>query len=260
MKRIAFLIIGTNQNPWRRIYLRGQLPTWISQLDENETHLVIYSDSSMGTSHPNKHNGLKIDFTNKENKNVKISPAVFISRHEASFNGASGFGAILNSTLSGFDHVLKNFNPDYIVRTNISSYWNLPEFRILMECAPKSNYFAGVTGKVKRGNFVSGAGMIMSKDVARLFVDSASKFDTSYIDDMSFGLVAQKLKIRMTNLSRVDIANKEDVKNLSENILNSTFHFRCKSQIKIGDRTIRQDVSIMKKLHSRLTLNKRQSE
>ena len=64
MKRIAFLIIGTNQNPWRRIYLRGQLPTWISQLDENETHLVIYSDSSMGTSHPNKHNGLKIDFTN----------------------------------------------------------------------------------------------------------------------------------------------------------------------------------------------------
>ena len=78
MKRIAFLIIGTNQNPWRRIYLRGQLPTWISQLDENETHLVVYSDSSMGPSHPNKHNGLKIDLkidtTRTKNKPWRSGP------------------------------------------------------------------------------------------------------------------------------------------------------------------------------------------
>ena len=252
MKRIAFIIIGTNQNPWRRIYLRGQLPTWISQLNEKETHLVVYTDSSMGFSYPNKKNGLKIDFSNKENRKIKISPAVFHSKHEAYFRGSSGFGAILNSTLSGFEYILDSFNPEYIVRTNISSYWNLPQLRNLLENAPSSNYFAGVTGRVKRGNFISGAGMIMSEDVARLFINSASKFDTSYIDDMSFGLVAQKLEIEMTNLPRIDLANKKDVKLLSTNILSSAFHFRCKSQIDIGIRTIRQDASIMKSLHARL--------
>ena len=67
---------------------------------------------------------------------------------------------ILNKTLRAVEALLTDH--DYVIRTNISSLYDFP----LLQCQalPKEGFYAG---HVMNNRFVSGSGMILSRDVAR---------------------------------------------------------------------------------------------
>lgn len=114
---------------------------------------------------------------------------------------------------------------EYILRTNLSSFFIFSKLLLLLNALPKEKCFAGVSQNL---DFVSGAGMIMSKDVAELFVENFHIVDYDTLpDDVAFGRLSDAFKIERIHLPRFDIHSC-----IQENILfsrlSSHFHIRIK--------------------------------
>lgn len=70
---------------------------------------------------------------------------------------------VITKTMKAIEYISISYDFDYVVRTNLSSFWNLNNLLPLLELLPKSGYYGGV---VPFDTFVSGTGIIISKDVA----------------------------------------------------------------------------------------------
>lgn len=117
---------------------------------------------------------------------------------------------------------------DFILRTNMSSFWVFHNLFQVLEQLPKENVLAGEVW----GNFVSGAGMLFTPDVCEILVYNRiglSNFKTLAGDDIR---ISQYLNffhdIPYTQLypKRYDIEFPED--GTEEKIPSDIFHFRVK--------------------------------
>jgi hypothetical protein len=258
--RIAFVIIATTELPWRRILKLGQERTWIQDLSSEETYLAAYSDGSLGPSIQDPENHQKLIFPDTASKKWNISEPHFIKANHATFSAPSGFGGIIPTTISAIKFIMESWNPDFIIRTNVSSYWNMTCLRTKLETLPLGGLYAGVTGpayggltgKFSKTRYVSGAGIVMSQDVADIIVNSWKKFDLDYIDDLSIGRTLAKIGVPTQDLARVDVRHVSDVLSFPFESLQNSYHFRCKSEYRFGLDFMRRDVSLMESIANRL--------
>ena len=73
-----------------------------------------------------------------------------------------------NKTIKSMKYINNNYSYDYIIRTNLSTIWHMNNLYNLLNNLPKNN-FAG--GFIPQG-FITGTGLIISKDVARFLVNN----------------------------------------------------------------------------------------
>ena len=134
---------------------------------------------------------------------------------------------ILEKTLIAMHYCYDNFNFDYIVRTNLSSFWN---YKLLKEQNfDKKNYIGALIGEHNGIKFPAGSGFILSKDMVELCIKNKDKFDYSLPDDVSFGkFFYENDKIIKANprydfLTNLNEINEEDIKSILEK---KHFHYR----------------------------------
>lgn len=261
MPRIAFVIIATQAQPWSAIHVDGQVPTWITALSATETYLCAYSSGSAGESWISPTDHRRIEYARNANKSFTIRQPTLQNNHHGFFDAVNGYGSLVTCTLSAMSHLIQNFQPDYIVRTNVSSYWNLPRLRSLLGEAPATNFYAGLPrklyrglyGRLNRARYATGAGLIVSADVAAKFVQHYKTFSTTFIDDMAFGLQARRLRLQLTPLNRLDLESYAANQACSLEKLSAQYHVRCKSYLDPRDESQRDDVRIMRSIHARIT-------
>ena len=75
-------------------------------------------------------------------------------------------------TIKSIKYINENYNYDYLIRTNLSSFWNLNNLLNLNKNIPFNN-FAG--GFIPFGEFISGTGIMLSKDVSVNLCSTVSK-------------------------------------------------------------------------------------
>ena len=104
---------------------------------------------------------------------------------------------VLGSQLAGHD-------APHILRTNLSSFWIFD--RLLRWLARKAtrNYSAGVHGFVDGRPFLSGAGMVLSRDVASLIVRQRHALNTTPVDDVAISAVLRANRVTMDVMTRCD--------------------------------------------------------
>jgi len=130
-------------------------------------------------------------------------------------------------TLRCFDYCLNNFDFDYILRTNCSSYINKSLLYDFVKTLPKTVY-AGVVGVHNGTQFASGAGMLISKNNIEYLVKNKDCINMNLIDDVAIGECLNK-KNNILPLKRYDFDCSLNLPR--EEILKSTYHFRCKCEI-----------------------------
>lgn len=256
MVKVLFLVICTEEEPWHSIHEFGQKNTWLKDLGTNVDYLSVFSGGQLGSSHqdPNNHRRVIFPFDNPRCSLDQLN----YDRQGSKFVVPTyrGYGGLVPSSLSAMKYALEQSDFDFIIRTNVSSYWNIPKLISELEKLPRANLYAGVNGLIDSGikkrllkrKYVSGAGMIMTPDVAAKFVASYHLFDLNVIDDVAFGMVANKLKIRTTNLGRLDILSLVQFNQTAQSDLRKAFHIRCKSYSEeISEK--RDDIKIMKLIH-----------
>ena len=155
-------------------------------------------------------------------------------------------GRLIDKTLKGFKHILKSEDQQYILRTNLSSFFNLGLFKEFISILPDSSIYAGsiesieleMPDKIKRGiNFCSGSGFIVSRDIASLVLERERGCPRDLLDDVWMSLVLidiQRLgfqRCNLTNLKQIDASsiiamNQKIEQAISENC----FQYRIKNE------------------------------
>lgn len=135
---------------------------------------------------------------------------------------------------------------DYVYRTNTSSYVNLDRLQAVAAALPRAGCYAGwiVKRPLDGLPFVTGAGILMSRDVARRFSERRD-WNWGTIDDGALGEAAAGMGLAPIRLERVLVRDVEAARRLTAEELQAAFSFRCKS-------TNRRDHEVMLAIHRRL--------
>lgn len=143
-------------------------------------------------------------------------------------SGEENLQTMTNKFISALDY-FEYQNYDFILRTNMSSFWVFQNLIPVLEKLPRENLLAG---EICENYFVSGAGMIFSPDVCdflRYNRIALFQFASDILDDVKISIFLRTFyDITYTQIypRRYDINVPDDGK--EEKIPHDTFHFRVK--------------------------------
>jgi hypothetical protein len=163
--------------------------------------------------------------------------------------GIERYGTILGKTIKALEYFFARQSYDYVVRTNLSSVWDFKTLCAYLETAPRERLYAGQvilnpdTGLL----FASGAGILMSADVARTLVANADiAASIKAFDDVAIAKALLASGLYPQPLPRVDFISLKHYEEHHDKIPPGTFHYRVKHIDHLGDRM--EEPEIMSKL------------
>lgn len=140
---------------------------------------------------------------------------------------------LLNKTILAMEHMqqrIGDFDFDYVLRTNLSSFYVFPRLLKFIETLPKHRCYCGCHIMQHGYSFCSGAGTILSRDLVESMVRNKEQFlNHQIIDDWVIGsFMANQEKVSIINASRMVFKTREDWEKNKDDIPDYIFHFRCK--------------------------------
>ena len=172
--KILCLIIDSDQ-PWSAIYAEHRR-VWNAVLDRNPEveGYFLRSDPNLAT-----------DFA--------VEPRRF------TFKGQERYDTILAKSLKAIEALLGDH--DYVLRTNLSSLYDFP--MLLRTDLPKRGLYAGSIHEAIGVTYVSGSGMILSRDVAQKLVVPTDLAVNEW-DDIAIGQILASRGIAPHRIDRYD--------------------------------------------------------
>lgn len=154
---------------------------------------------------------------------------------------------ITKKTIKMFEFALKNYNFEFMFRTNLSSYVDLNFFLEYIDKIESRNCYMGYIGYHEKIAFASGAGILLSRDMVELLVNKQSMIDKDLIDDLAFAKLFHDSNIFPKPLPRFTFPmhDRQDEQLLDQIKQSKHFHFRVKS----NDSTRKIDCKRLKLIH-----------
>ncbi len=155
---------------------------------------------------------------------------------------------LLSSGINGFDF-------DYVLRTNLSSFYFFPLLLEFLKTLPKSGCYCARPGQLGHDgkgeiNFGSGAGFILSKDLAQMLVQAKSELLVSNeYDDVTIGAFFHSNNIGLIPAENIEFNSLDLWLDAKDRIPVDIFHFRCKNNN--PDLRISHEVYILDELLNR---------
>jgi len=139
---------------------------------------------------------------------------------------------IINKTVLTFEAMLPRMSEfDYVLRTNLSSFYVFPRLLKSLEYLPKNKcYYASGTDSVSTVG--TGCGFILSRDLVELIVEHKFEFldRATPQDDNLIAEFLNKHDIHLTLHPRLDLLSILDWQKNRSSIPEHLFHFRVKSE------------------------------
>jgi hypothetical protein len=218
-----FLIISSHNDPiyedfrnLQRIYLKNFRPT------------LIY---------------FFVEFRNNQNELVIQEDDYIYIKGEESINP----GMILK-TCKAIEYINNNYNYEFIIRTNLSTVFHIPNLIEYLHVIPNKNSCGGFNYR----SFITGTGIILSRDIGNLIVENFLKYDISkYNEDILISGLLNRFKTPYYNCKQFfkwGLIIDEETENYGEyfhiptngkfndiNFPDNILHFRIKN---LSDRKI----------------------
>lgn len=251
-KTVLVLVVASDLEPWRSIEILGQRTTWATPTQKAATVLFYYGKTHgieywMAAAiskflHIAGQDRLRRTFLRACGTRYKLRTSEFGDRLEVDIPGIQGnIGA---KTIGAFRHVLRDRAFDYIFRTNTSSYVCLPQLRNFVQTIPAMKYYGGVVGQTLGLPFVSGAGILLSRDLVETATRD-SDWDWDLMDDQALASCMARAGVSPQNVERIEVSTQEQVALIPPSQWRNRFHVRCKSNC---NRLC--DIDIMKCVHT----------
>lgn len=208
----------------------------------SDSDVYLYSEmQELWRIYMNNHKNIKSYF-------IKYDPMlqneISIINDTISIKGSESYiPGCLDKTIKSIEFLRNNIDFDFVFRTNLSSVVDLNKLYNLLndniECS-------GVIGNCKGQSFVSGAGILMNKNVCQLLIDKKYTLNYNIIDDVSLGVFFTNNNINISSLTRFEAYNYEDnISFITKDLISNFYHFRCKS-----DKNKFKTIELMKKIIS----------
>ena len=262
------LIVGILQvsvNPWKKIYLYGQKPTWIAQCPPNIQIINLFGNppGKISRRFDIVHEKLRwsptlqgpihrIDSLVGNFLRKKINLEVMVKKDdyliELFVNFPSTHLTLPNVELALFKYFIEETDAEFLYMTNTSSYVNLENLNSLIKDFPKSKVYGGSMQNFAKIPYASGANRIVSRDLVKVLIENFNTWDYQFVEDVSMGKILINESYIKKEIPSITVRNPSEIKILNENQLRNTAHFRMKS----GSLKSRNDAELMKLLHERL--------
>jgi len=134
----------------------------------------VYGDSLKTKSHPN-------DIHFPHIKEYVGEPATKLQREHS----------MLEKTLEAFRFIDQLYNYNFVIRTNLTTFWDLPKHHILTRNFPTTKFAIGTMRNIvsKEGtseNYISGTDLIITRDLVKNFIiDKPDIMTKPYSEDFS---------------------------------------------------------------------------
>ena len=113
---------------------------------------------------------------------------------------------IFIKTIKALKYINDNYNYDYLIRTNASSFFNIENMLNYLSSLPKENYAIGFTLNIpKYGNFLHGTSTIITKDISHYLNQYYNNFDLKIADDVLISLILKSQNITLNVLDETKI-------------------------------------------------------
>jgi hypothetical protein len=246
--KIVFLIASSGGFKYKAISL-GQSITWLRDRPKDVLAFRIIGNGKLGKGAPTRFD-LHNPHTYGNSPLLHLNNVEVNQKHLLMVDSTSGWDQILTNSMSAFDWVDKNLDYDFVIRTNISTYWNIPVLVDLLGRLKKPRLYAGNVANNLGQVYVEGDGIIFSRDTVKLLLNNFDKIDSSIIDDVSIGMTLKELQVTPTHIPRPWIRKFKQTR--SVDIFKESYSIRCKAEYKKGIFTVRIDPLIMKIIHNRI--------
>jgi hypothetical protein len=251
MPKVMILISASSGIPFEKIRVRGQESTWIKSIPSFPTVDYRYLTSN---------EDLKSTFLTRESTYTRIDTTITPSKFnklvretdtELEFESSGGWESILSNSISGMNWALSNYEFDFLIRTNVSSYWDIGFTLELLKKLPASRLYAGQRVFALGGELIEGSGIMFSRDVVEKICEGREQIDANTMDDVAFGRFLAQKDIPLMHIPRLWVRTLFDVYNPNlETIKPHTI--RCKFERNFLGISFRRDVTLMKTLYHRL--------
>jgi hypothetical protein len=148
---------------------------------------------------------------------------------------------ILTKTIMSLEAMLPRIKSefDYVLRTNLSSFYVFPRLLEFLKQCPRTNFYGGSPIGKHDLYIGSGSGFLMSPDIAELLVKNKQYFinNASTYDDVIIGNLLKCRGIWLQTHPRMDCYTMKDWYGQKDNIPDTMFHFRIKNpeQLRLKD-------------------------
>jgi len=193
----------------------------------SSTNLPSYAyNKQVWSSYMNRHPNIDsyfIEYRDQESKEEEI----ILENNTLYFKGEETFSNIIVKTIHSLIYFLQFSEKkyDFFVRTNLSTVWDLNRlYEFLTELPVKNKIYSGVSMNFYNlesleywFKFVSGMGIILSKDVCEILVDPVNRHlvqTVCHMDDVDIGYCLNTLEIPILPLDYCTISS---IKGLQEN-------------------------------------------
>lgn len=108
------------------------------------------------------------------------------------------YPGIIAKTLGGIEYVHNNYDYDFIIRTNLSTFWDLNRLASRLDALPKSGVFGHLmtTLEESKQKYIAGYDMIISKDLIEKILPYKQEIISQQVwqnlEDLSLSLALQK--------------------------------------------------------------------
>lgn len=144
-------------------------------------------------------------------------------------------------TITAFE-LLKDYEYDYIFRTNSSSYVDKQMLKDYLQDKPRTNFYSGVIGNQYGIDFASGSGYVVSKNVVDLVLLKKEYWEHRLIDDVALAFLLRSLRILPV------LAPRFNIETVNENTPMNHYHYRIKTHNREKDCQYMKSIFEMKKL------------
>ena len=132
-----------------------------------------------------------VEFRNNQTELVEQEEDYIYIRGDESINP----GMIIK-TCKAIEFINKNYEYEFIIRTNLSTVFHMPNLIEYLNIIPNINSCGGFICN----KFITGTGIILSKDVANKIVDNFFKFNIiDYNEDVLISVILNNLQITYFN-------------------------------------------------------------
>ncbi len=249
--KILVLCLDNSFGPWHEMYQGGTLKTWCSPSNSQ-----IICRRFMGQDS-------RLPILNRIGNRFLVSRSLsnhwnlFQSRKDLKAVNVSEVDGVIRvdlpelcinitlKTLAAMKFALENYEFDFLLRANSTCYLDIHSLEGYLSKKPQNTLYAGPIAKGK--DFVSGWGILLSRESVEVLVTSYSQADKQYFDDEAIGRVLKRSDITPQEIPFIEISSNQDLKQISNEDLLKTPFFR----MKFTQDGKRQDDVLMRALHSR---------
>lgn len=152
-----------------------------------------------------------------------IDKTVWVKYEEDMFHG------ITYKTIKAIEYFLQHDKYDYILRTNLSSFYVFERLYDFLDKSRRDNFYGGVPGNVDGIKYASGSGFIISRDIAEKIVEGQDKIWDPVLkwDDVCFGkYILEFFPDSYVYMHRFNVTKPNQEISLDESLI----HYRIKHE------------------------------